>query len=205
MGPGNSLRNRLRLPGSFFSGLLVSGFLVRSVSGIGPAMTDTSKPRRSTYERALDMLEARARAVAELRRLLIKKGEPAAEVDAAIERLRASGVLDDANFAYQLTRSKALGAGLSRRRIQQELAKRGVARDVSDRAIERVFEEEGVETDASIERIARKKLRMLANVDAPTRKRRLYGFLARRGYDSDDIARALRLVLADTGPLDDFE
>jgi regulatory protein len=200
MGPGNSLRNRLRLPGSFFS-----GFLIRSVSGIGPAMTETSKPRRSTYERALDMLEARARAVTELRRLLIKKGEPVAEVDAAIERLRGSGVLDDANFAYQLTRSKALGAGFSRRRIQQELAKRGVAREVSDQAIERVFDEEGVETDASIERIARKKLRMLANVDAPTRKRRLYGFLARRGYDSDDIARALRLVLADAGPLDDFE
>lgn len=141
------------------------------------------------------MLEARARAVTELRRLLIKKGEPVAEVDAAIERLRSSGLLDDANFARQLTRSKALGAGLSRRRIQQELAKRGVAREVSDEAIEDVFEVEGVETDASIDRLARKKLRTLTNVDGPTRKRRLYGFLARRGYDNDDIARALRVVL----------
>jgi regulatory protein len=160
-------------------------------------MTETNRPRRSTYDRALDMLEARSRGVIELRRLLIKKGEPVADVDAAVERLRASGVLDDANFAYQLTRSKALGAGFSRRRIQQELAKRGVARDVSDAAIEQVFDAEGIETEASIERIARKKVRMLANVDAPTRKRRLYSFLARRGYDSDDITRALRLVLHD--------
>jgi regulatory protein len=158
-------------------------------------MTETDKPRRSTYERALDMLEARARAVTELRRLLIKKGEPVAEVDAAVERLCASGLLDDANFAYQLTRSKALGAGLSRRRIQQELAKRGVARAVSDAAIEQVFDAEGIETEAAIERVARKKLRMLANADAPTRKRRLYAFLARRGYNNDDIARVLRLVL----------
>jgi len=159
-------------------------------------MTESSKPARSTYERALDMLEARARAVSELRRLLIKKGEPPDEVDAAIERLRDSGLLDDANFARQLTRSKALGGGHSRRRIQQELAKRGVARDVSDAAIEQVFEEESVDEDASIERVARKKLRTLTGVDDATQRRRLYGFLARRGYDSDDIARVVRLVLA---------
>jgi regulatory protein len=141
------------------------------------------------------MLEARARAVTELRRLLIKKGEPPDDVDAAIERLRASGLLDDANFARQLARSKALGGGHSRRRIQQELAKRGVARDVSDQAIAQVFEEEGVDEGASIERVARKRLRTLTGVDGATRKRRLYGFLARRGYDSDAIARVLRVVL----------
>jgi regulatory protein len=155
-------------------------------------MTETHRPNRSTYERALDMLEARSRAVAELRRLLIRKGEPETEVDAAIERLRANGLLDDRNFARQLTRSKALGAGLSRRRIQQELSKRGVPRDVSDEAIEQVFDEEGVDEEASIERVARKKLRMLGKADDETRRRRLYAFLARRGYDNDDIQRVLR-------------
>jgi regulatory protein len=161
-------------------------------------MTDSNPPRRSTYARALDMLEARARAVTELRRLLIKKGEPPEEVDAAIERLRVAGVLDDANFARQLTRSKALGGGHSRRRIQLELAKRGVARDVSDEAIEEVFEEEGIDEAAAIERVARKKLRLLGGLDLATQKRRLFGFLARRGYDSDAIARVLRVVLTPT-------
>ena len=160
-------------------------------------MSESNTPRRSTYERALDMLEARARGVTELRRLLIKKGEPPDDVDAAIERLRASGVLDDANFARQLARSKALGGGHSRRRIQQELAKRGVARDVSDDAIEQVFDEEGVDESAAIERVARKKLRTLGAVDAPTRKRRLYAFLARRGYDVDAIARVMRILSSD--------
>lgn len=157
----------------------------------------TDKPKRSTYDRALDMLEARSRGVAELRRLLLRKGEPEADVDAAIERLRASGLLDDANFARQLTRSKALGAGHSRRRIQQELTKRGVAREISDEAIAEVFEHEEVDEEASIERVARKKLRMLTKADAPTRRRRLYAFLARRGYDADDIQRAMKVVLED--------
>jgi regulatory protein len=151
------------------------------------------------------MLEARSRGVVELRRLLIRKGEPEADVDAAIARLRDAGLLDDANFARQLTRSKALGAGLSRRRIQQELTKRGVAREITDEAIAEVFEEEEVDEDASIERVARKKLRMLTKVDQATRKRRLYAFLARRGYDSEDIQRVLKLVLDSSRDDDDLE
>ena len=141
------------------------------------------------------MLEARSRGVVELRRLLIKKGEPEVDVDAAIARLKASGILDDTNFARQLTRSKAIGAGLSRRRIGQELTRRGVSRDVSDEAIEAVFEEEGIDEAESIDRVARKKLRMLTKVDDATRRRRLYAFLARRGYDNDDIARVLQTLL----------
>jgi regulatory protein len=161
-------------------------------------MSKADRPKRSTYDRALDMLEARARASAELRRLLIGKGEPEADVDAAIERLRNAGLLDDANFARQFTRSKALGPGLSRRRLQQELTKRGVSRELSSSAIESVFVEEGVDEAATIERVARKKLRTLSSLDHTVQHRRLYAFLARRGYGSDDIARVIRLVLQPT-------
>ena len=160
------------------------------------APRNPEKRQRSTYERALDMLEARARGVAELRRLLIRKGEPEADVDETIARLQRAGVLDDANYARQFARSKALGAGHSRRRIQQELTRRGVTREVSDAAIEDVFTDEGVDEDAAIDKVARKKLRMLARLDEPTRRRRLYAFLARRGYDSDDIARVTRLLFS---------
>jgi len=141
------------------------------------------------------MLEARARGVTELRRLLIQKGEPQADVDDAIARLQRSGLLDDAMYARQFARSKALGAGLSRRRLQQELTKRGVAREVSDAAIDDVFEEEGVDDSASIERVARKKLKTLDKLDIPTQRRRLYAFLARRGYDSDDITRVTQALV----------
>ena len=145
-----------------------------------------------TYDRALNMLAARGRASAELRRLLIRKGEPADRVDVAIERLVSVGFLDDAAFARQFARSKGVSGGLSRRRLQQELGRRGVDREIGSEAIETVFGEERVDEAAAIEKVARKKLRSLANLDAPTRRRRLYSFLARRGYDSDDIGRVLR-------------
>jgi regulatory protein len=156
-----------------------------------------------TYDRALNMLASRGRSSAELRRLLVKKGEPADQVDVAIGRLEQTGFLDDAAFARQFSRSKAVGGGLSRRRLQQELSKRGVAREVSTEAIEQVFVEEAIDEDASIERVARKKLRTLMTADASTRKRRLYSFLARRGYDSADISRVLRLLLTESVDEDD--
>jgi regulatory protein len=153
------------------------------------------RSNRSTYERALDMLEARARSIADLRRGLMRKGEPRVDVDAAIERLREAGLLDDANFARQLARSKALNAGHSRRRIGQELAKHGVERSVADAAIADVFDEESVDETVSIDRVAHKKARSLGALDPTVRQRRLYAFLARRGYGSDAIAAAIRRVL----------
>jgi regulatory protein len=146
---------------------------------------------RTTYDRALDMLESRARSVVELRRMLLRKGESANDVDAAIERLRGAGLLDDANYARQLARSKALDAGQSRRRIAQELMRKGVARPIADAAIADVFEEENVDEAAAIERVARKKMKSLSELDASTRRRRLYAFLARRGYDSEAIGQVV--------------
>lgn len=148
----------------------------------------------ATYDRALNLLALRARSARELRRALVRKGEPPHQVDAAIARLEAAGFLDDGAFARQFARSKAVGAGMSRRRIQQELGRRGVARAVGDDAVAIVFEEEQLDERAVVENAARKKLRSLKKLDAETRKRRLYAFLARRGYERDDIRRVMQAV-----------
>jgi regulatory protein len=147
--------------------------------------------KASTYEKALSLLEFRARSVAELRRKLIQKGEPAAEVDAAIARLRDQKLLDDADFARQFARTKVTGAGASRRRVIQELARKGVARAEAERAVAELQETEGIDTSATIHRVAEKKWKSLAKLDDFTRRRRLYAFLARRGFDPDEIRVAL--------------
>jgi regulatory protein len=148
----------------------------------------------ATYDRALNMLALRARSSRELRRQLVRKGEPADRVDAAIQRLVAAGLVDDGAFARQFARSKVLGTGMSRRRIEEELGRRGVAREVGGDAVAAVFEEEAVDEAMVVEQVARKKLRSLVKLDRATRTRRLYAFLARRGYDSDKIRQAIEAV-----------
>ena len=127
-------------------------------------------------------------------RSLIRKGAEKADVDRAIVRLREQGFLDDAAFAQAFTRAKVLGANQSRRRVQQELGRKGVPRDVSEAAISAVFEAEGIDQRELVEAAARKKARSLARLEPVVRRRRLYAFLARGGYDADDIRRAMEAV-----------
>ena len=148
----------------------------------------------AVYDRALNMLAFRARSASELTRSLVRKGEERADVDRAIDRLREQGLLDDAAFAQAFTRAKVLGANQSRRRVQQELGRKGVARDVSEAAINAVFEAECIDQREVVEAAARKKARSLARLDPVVQRRRLYAFLARRGYDADDIRRAMDVV-----------
>lgn len=148
----------------------------------------------AAYDRALHLLSFRARSARELERRLIQKGVTPERADRVIAKLREAGLVDDADFARQVARSK-VSAGASRRRLHQELFKRGVARDIADEAVDEVLEEENVDEVAVAERIARKRLPSLAGADAPTRRRRLYAFLARRGHDGETIRVVMSRVL----------
>ncbi|HEX7977466.1 MAG TPA: regulatory protein RecX [Gemmatimonadaceae bacterium] len=162
----------------------------RPVAGLEEAIALESA-RLHSYDRALNMLALRARSSSELARSLVRKGEEKAHVDWAIARLQEQGLLDDAAFARAFTRSKVVGGKQSRRRVEQELARKGVARSVAGEAIDDVFEDEAVDQRAIVEEAARKKLRALSGLEPAVQRRRLYAFLARRGYDLDDIRAAI--------------
>ena len=153
-----------------------------------------------TYERAVRLLTARSRSVVELRRRLIQAREEPARVERALTRLIALGFLDDSEYAMQLARSKVQGQGVSKRRFKQELFKRGVSGDMANAALETLEAEGGVDEAAAIEKLVVRKSRSLANLDPLTRQRRLWGFLARRGYDSDAIREAVRKAEGAEGP-----
>ena len=166
-----------------------------AVDAAGEAALEGAAAALQTYDRALNLLAFQARSARDLRRKLVQKGEPAEHVERAIERLTAQGLLDDAQFARQLARSKVASQGASRRRLQQEMFKRGVAREVADEAIAEVYEDEQVDEGVLVEEVARKKVCSLAKLDPEARRRRLYAFLARRGYEGEAIRRAMRAVL----------
>jgi regulatory protein len=142
---------------------------------------------QTPYNRALDLLSARPYTVRQLRRKLIQKEIPADEADAVIERLLAAGLLDDARYAAAYARSKLVGQGASVRRIGQDLARKGVGSEIAKEAIQQVVIDEEVDTRASLERVARKKIASMGDLDPIVFRRRLFAFLARRGYELDEI------------------
>jgi regulatory protein len=141
----------------------------------------------SAYNYALNLLSARPYATRVLHRKLIQKQYSAADADNAIRRLVDNGLLNDSKYAEQYARSKMLSTGTSKRRVQQDLFRKGIKGDVATNAIANVLESEEIDPAAVIERVARKKLGQLGDLEPLVLRRRLFGFLARRGYDVDEI------------------
>ena len=117
---------------------------------------------------------------------------------ALITRLRQNGLLDDAAYAESKARSGIVGKARSRRRMEQDLAQRGVSREVVSQAISRVFAEEGTSELAVAERAARKKLRSLDRHEPQVKKQKLYAFLARQGYPGEVVRKVMKRVLDTT-------
>lgn len=147
--------------------------------------------RISAYNYALNLLAARPYATRALQTKLIQKEYSAADADDAIRRLISAGLLDDAKYAEQYARSKMLATGASKRRLTQDLYRKGIKSDIASAAIDNVVSDEEIDTTAMIERVAAKKLAQLGDLEPLVLRRRLFAFLARRGYDVDDIKRVV--------------
>jgi regulatory protein len=153
-------------------------------------------PEPTAYNYALNLLAARPYSTRALHRKLVQKEYSAHEVKEAVDRLLENGLLNDARYAEQYARSKILSAGASKRRLQQDLYRKGIKGDVATEAIASVMDQEEVDPAAVIERVAKKKLVQLGDLDPLVLRRRLFAFLARRGYDLDEIkAVVTRLAL----------
>lgn len=148
--------------------------------------------RLAVFDKAIDLLAVRARSTRDLQMRLRRAGAADASIAAAIERLQQLGFLDDDAYARNLARSRVLSGGVSRRRIGQELQRRGVSREVADGAIAETLEEVELDEEGAARLAGEKRLRALRSYDAATQKQRLYAFLARRGYAPDVIARVVR-------------
>jgi len=87
-----------------------------------------------------------------------------------------------------------LSTGASKRRLTQDLYRKGIKADVATQAIANVVEQDEIDPAAVIERVAKKKLAQLGDLEPVILRRRLFGFLARRGYDLDEIKRVVSLL-----------
>lgn len=169
----------------------------RRVDETEAARLSQAAARLEVFDKAVELLSVRARSVRDLTARLRRAGAGDDAIAGAVERLRGLGFLDDEAFARQLARSRVLSGGVSKRRIGVELQNRGIARDVADTAISETLADVDLDEDGAARAAALKRLRALTALDPATRRRRLYAFLARRGYAPDVIARVLREVIGD--------
>lgn len=160
-------------------------------------MTGSGAPSQAVLDAALRLLAQRLRGARELRNRLLRKGFPTEEVTGCLTWLEDRGYLDDEAFSMALVRDRFKFSPRSPSQIGRELTRRGIAPAVADKALKRVQEEEGTSEAHLAEEAARAWIRkqgprplkeLLEDRFTPQReraRRRLYGFLARRGFKGE--------------------
>ena len=140
--------------------------------------------RNRAKERALYLLGLRDYSCHELEQKLYTEATP--EIAASVvERLREVGLLDDERYAACLARSLSEGKHYPRRRIEQELRRRGIS-GVLIQAV--VFDLEGEDFEQALALLQKKYYNKLNDPDS---RRRVIAALARRGFSYGAIRRAM--------------
>lgn len=138
---------------------------------------------RAALQDAYQLLSYRAWTVEEMRGRLKKKGHQAV-LTTVIDRLKELGLLDDEAFAQTYLEYAQQSKPMGPKRLQYELERRGIERSFAKHAIARFITPE-IERRLA-ERAAREKMRKSAISSADLNdakvQRRLFSFLARRGF-----------------------
>lgn len=142
---------------------------------------------------ALNLLARRPRSSREIRDRLKQKGFTAPAIEAAITKLEGWNYIDDADFARYWVENREANRPRGRRLLEQELQHKGVDREVAREAVNAAAPDE---LSAALA-LARAKSRSYTGLDPAVAKRRLSGFLGRRGYGYDVIAPTLDRVFGD--------
>ena len=125
---------------------------------------------------AIGFIEYRPRSIAETRRHLRKKEYSDEVIERVVERLEAVELLSDAAFARYWVEQRESFKPRSKMVLQQELRQKGIDRELIDEAVENVDEVAGA-TQA-----AKSKARRWTTLPEADFKKKLNGFLQRRGY-----------------------
>jgi regulatory protein len=159
----------------------------------GGAASGDAALRERMREQALRLLEVRGRSRFELRGRLLAKGHPAAAVDALLERLGASGLLDDARFARDRARAMLRRKGWGPRKLAADLARRGVEREQVDAAIAEAYADAGTDPAAIMRREVVKRFGpdILDPDTAAKTRARARRFLLGRGFTPEAVAELL--------------
>ncbi len=136
---------------------------------------------------AFRLLGYRGRSERELRERLGKKGFPEDAISRTLDFLKETGFIDDSALALTLKRQaldqKLLGYGAARMFMQ----KRGLSRDLVESSLH--YDEDAELRGAR--KLLEKKLRVIGSHPDKKDRKRLYDFLARRGYSPAVIHKVL--------------
>ena len=132
------------------------------------------------YIRAIDLISWRLRSEKEIRDYAKRKNWTPDNTNRVIERLKEKGYLNDTVFAESFVRARQNAGKYSRRRIEQDLRKKGIANNI----IQLVLHDE-VSDHAALQKLVAKRYNRYDDIN------KLKAYLMRVGFNYDDINKAI--------------
>ncbi|MBS1250084.1 MAG: Regulatory protein RecX [Chloroflexi bacterium] len=140
------------------------------------------------YQRALNYLSYRERSEEEVRRNLRKHDVEELAIEEVLVRLRRNTLVDDTRFAEKWVENRAAFHPRSRRALASELYQKGISRPIIDEVLADVDEHE------MAYQVAQKKLRRVQGLEWREFRKKLNGYLGRRGFSYGVTAEITRQV-----------
>jgi regulatory protein len=191
----NPGRINVYLDGDFAFGLarIVAAWLYigQELSEEKIAELQSGDVREAAHQQALRSLSYRARSEAEIRQNLKEHEFSEPVIEETLERLRKSGLLDDARFAKSWVENRTELRPRSRRALAFELGRKGISGEALDEALAETDDDE-LAYQAGL-----KQARKLQSLEWAEFRPKLLAFLARRGFQYSTAAEAVSRIWAE--------
>jgi regulatory protein len=163
---------------------------------------DPEKSRARTLQRAVKLLAAKPRSIAELRERLAEKESATGEaIDYAIKKLSEYGYLDDEQFALSFAQARVRQKPVGRQRLARDLKTKKIDKELAAETLDKVFEE--TPEDTLIDEAIEKRVRLRGRPTTRQETKSLFDHLLRRGFSYDLIINKVRAL--SSAPLDEDE
>jgi len=153
--------------------------------------------REKIHARALRFLAVRPRSEAEVRENLRRHHVAEALIEAEVQRLRETGLLNDEAFARLWVENRATFRPRSRRALQTELLRKGLSPELTQAALA------GADDATSAYQLATQRARRWQALPQLEFRRKLTEYLARRGYDYEITQSVVEQVWTELKTLQD--
>jgi regulatory protein len=144
------------------------------------------------FIRAMRLLSYRPRSETEIRERLRKSGQEEIVIDEVIQKLRESQLIDDEGFSKEWIENRNTFRPRSRRLLQMELKQKGIPQEIIKKTLEETQDDAILALQA-----ARKSAHRWTGLDESEFRKKLTGFLGRRGFSYSVISEIFPVIWSD--------
>jgi len=152
-----------------------------------------TEQKRKAKDIALNLLSFRARSEKEISEKLKRRGFSRENIEEAKEDLRRVNLLNDYEFACSWIKDRMKNRPRGIVLLKQELIKKGVKKEIIDKALGECYPEADEVKIAS--ELIKKREKRYKYLDKQTARKRMSGFLLRRGFSYEVVKEAINVFL----------